>query len=144
MTIKDKSTIYLDEIYNTHNICKKYKKVLDVTNDHNNITLKDSFYENKLSIDDINIIFSNNKCNTYNIVIFGAGPCGLYIANLLKLHYKDNIEIVIIENRISEPHTKKIYSRKWLTNVSSSIFKGDGQINVFETLLYLSCRKMDV
>ena len=138
---------------------------MNITNDNLNITLKDSFYGNGSSVDEIFNTFSNNtfsnKCHTYKIVIFGAGPCGLYMANILKSHYKDKIEILIIENRISEPHTKKIYSRKWLTNIPSSIFKGDNQIkeilkdfgkenyigchiNVFETLLYLSCRKMGV
>jgi len=160
--IKNKCISYLDDIYHTKNIYLKYKKVLNITNDSNNITLKDSFYGNGSSVDEIfNNIFSNNKCHTYNIVIFGAGPCGLYIANLLKLHYKEKIEILIIENRINKPHIKKIYSRKWLTNLPSPIFKGDDQIkeilmdlgkehyigchiNVFETLLYLSCRKMNV
>ena len=159
--IKNKCISYLDDIYHTKNIYLKYKKALNVTNDNLNITLKDSFYRNGLSIDDINNTFSNKKCHTYNIVIFGAGPCGLYMANILKLHYKEKIEILIIENRISDPHVKKTYSRKWLTNIPSSIFKGDNQIkeilkdfgkenyigchiNVFETLLYLSCRKMGV
>lgn len=162
---KNKCISYLDDIYHTKNIYLKYKKVLNITNDNLNITLKDSFYGNGSSVDEIFNTFSNNtfsnKCHTHKIVIFGAGPCGLYMANILKLHYKEKIEILIIENRISEPHTKKIYSRKWLTNIPSSIFKGDNQIkeilkdfgkenyigchiNVFETLLYLSCRKMGV
>jgi hypothetical protein len=157
--IKNKCISYLDDIYHTKNIYLKYKKALNITNDSHNITLKDSFYGNGSSVDEmLNNAFSNDK---YHIVIFGAGPCGLYMANLLKLRYKEKIEILIIENRISEPHTKKIYSRKWLTNIPLSIFKGDNQIkdilmdfgkenyigchiNVFETLLYLSCRKMNV
>jgi hypothetical protein len=164
--IKETSTINLDDIYHTKNIYLKYKKVLNITNDSHNITLKDSFYGNGYSADEIfntfsNNTFSNNNYHTYKIIIFGAGPCGLYMANILKSHYKEKIEILIIENRISDPHTKNIYSRKWLTNIPSSIFKGVNQIkdilkdfgkenyigchiNVFETLLYLSCRKMNV
>ena len=134
---------------------------MNITNDSHNITLKDSFYGNKYSVNEIFNTFSNNKCHTYKVIIFGAGPCGLYMANILKSHYKEQIEILIIENRISDQHVKKIYSRKWLTNIPSSIFKGDIKIkeilmvlgkenyigchiNVFETLLYLSCRKMNV
>ena len=158
--IKHTCISYLEDIYNTDEIKLKYKKTLDLVNNSNTLIFKDSFYEKQTSINEIlnnTFIFSEK----YNIIIFGAGPCGLYIANLLKHHYKDKIEIVIIENRISKPHTKKIYSRKWLTNLPISIFKGDNNIkkilidfgkenfigchiNVFETLLYLSCRILGV
>jgi len=94
--IKNKCISYLDDIYHTKNIYLKYKKALNITNDSHNITLKDSFHGNRSSVDEmLNNAFSNDK---YHIVIFGAGPSGLYMANLLKLHYKDKIEIIIIEN----------------------------------------------
>jgi hypothetical protein len=157
--IKLKCVSYLNDIFHIDDITLKYNKILNLTNNASNLILTDSFCKKDTSIDKIcNDTFTNNK---YNIVIFGAGPCGLYMANLLKSHYKDKIEIIIIENRINEPHIKKKYSRKWLTKLTTSIFKGDSQIkkilmefghknyigchiNVFEMLLYLSCRKMDI
>jgi hypothetical protein len=83
------------------------------------------------------------------------------MANILKNYYKDRINILIIENRIKAEHLKKNYTRQWLTNLPSSIFKGNDiikkilmdfgtnnclgcHINVLETLLYLSCREMGV
>lgn len=97
-----------------------------------------------------------------NIVIIGAGCIGLALANIFKHALGDDIEVLLIENRVQTPHIKKPYTRNWLTNillerldvmdpVLKDIIKGFGQdlymgvsINVLETLLLLSCRKIGV
>ena len=103
------------------------------------------------------------SANKINIVIIGAGPCGLFLANILKYNLGDTINVLVCENRAYGPRLKKPYSRRWLTNLPLS-FIGDQTapditkvleplgyknymgvtINIFETLLWLSCKKLGV
>ena len=95
-----------------------------------------------------------------NIIILGAGVVGLALANALKMGLGDRINILVIENRVSELHIKKPYVRSWLTNVPLELFTGvydptvtrllnefgvnnylGGKLNLIETLLYISCKK---
>lgn len=58
------------------------------------------------------------KKNEFNILIAGAGPAGLFLANYLYKYYINqnpnpiNINILILDNNISKKHYKKPYSRK--------------------------------
>jgi hypothetical protein len=98
-----------------------------------------------------------------NLLILGAGPIGLVLASALKLALGDQVNVLLVDNRVSEPHQKQPYQRRWITNLPhallhglvektlSDIFArvGDGvyigcTMNVLESLLLLSCRRMGV
>lgn len=98
-----------------------------------------------------------------NIVIVGAGIAGLALANMLKTTFRDKVNILLLENRIHRTHYKKPYSRNWLTNIPISLLQGvmdkdltdvlaslgkggfiGAPINIFETLMLLSCKKLGV
>lgn len=110
--------------------------------------------------DAVRQVFSAGKLN---LVIIGAGPVGLLLASALKCTLHDEVNIVMVDSRVSAPHYKLPYERRWVTNIKlgllhglveqnlSDIFAnvGDGTyigctINVLESLLLLSCRSMGV
>lgn len=92
-----------------------------------------------------------------SIVIVGAGCTGLALANALKLGFGDHVDILILENRVSQAHHKVPYCRNWLTNIPLGFLHGvlDSRLttimarvgdqgymglplNVFESLLLLA------
>jgi predicted TPR repeat methyltransferase len=98
-----------------------------------------------------------------NLVIIGAGPVGLVLASALKLALQSEVNVLVVENRVSSPHHKLPYERRWITNIPKALLKGlvekslsdiftrigDGNyigctINVLESLLLLSCRRLGV
>lgn len=109
---------------------------------------------------DIRQFFSAGKLN---LVIVGAGPVGLLLASALKCALHQEVNVLLVENRISGPHHKLPYERRWITNVKLALLQGlvepslggilanvgDGTymgctVNVLESLLLLSCRRMGV
>jgi Flp pilus assembly protein TadD len=104
--------------------------------------------------------FSGEKLN---LVIVGAGPIGLALASALKVSLGNNVNVLLVENRVSSLHHKLPYERRWITNIPQGLLNGlvdktlsdifakigDGHyigctINVLESLLLLSCRQMGV
>lgn len=108
---------------------------------------------------------------TLNMVIIGAGPAGLFLANALaesnKLPSRERrpkIRIVVIENRIEAPGIKQGYLRDWsallfLNTMTESLdpllarffqtIAGEGRrfslpLNALETLLLMSTRNLGV
>ena len=55
----------------------------------------------------LNIIKFHLLYQQKNIIIIGAGVCGLYTAVNLKKHYKDKYNILVIENRVIKDGYKK-------------------------------------
>ena len=100
--------------------------------------------------------------DAFNVVILGAGPVGLMLANALKRLLEHRIRVVVFETRLNGERSKKLYEREWLTELPlylldrspdiQSIFanfvridhSGNGlshlPINIMETLLLLSNR----
>lgn len=107
-----------------------------------------------------------------NVVIVGAGPVGLFLANALaradrekarRTTWQPPIRITVFDNRVDHPGVKRPYTRNWQTvpeledfynivddNVRK-IFEtvsDEGKfglpLNAIETLLYLSCRDRGV
>jgi len=98
-----------------------------------------------------------------NLVIVGAGPIGLVLASALKLVLQSDVNVLVVENRVSSRHHKLPYERRWITNIPLALLQGlvdktliaifarigDGNnigctINVLESLLLLSCRRLGV
>ena len=57
----------------------------------------------------------------FNLVIIGAGPVGVLMAASLKKSLGQNIDILLIESRVSTAHLKKPYNRRWQTNIPQSL-----------------------
>lgn len=98
-----------------------------------------------------------------NVIIVGAGPVGLALASAVKVALGAHVDVLLLEDRVSSPHRKLPYQRRWITAVAhatidglfddtvSRILKTIGDetcigapINILESLLLLSCRRMGV
>lgn len=101
--------------------------------------------------------------DTINILIIGGGCVGLTLANSLRSALGTRINIAVLENRVYEDHVKKPYSRSWLTFIPLKLLDGvidpgvvqllsrvgdrgfmGVPIDVYETLLLLSCKAIGV
>ena len=171
---------------NTHNFTKFKIECLDflasLINDPRCTTSFDSRVEcqgdrTKISSSDesdyeaINSIITHQfQSNTINVLILGAGPVGLMLANALVQNVAPqglnlpNVRIVMFENRLHSLGRKKLYSRNWLTLLINIIqtrkiidprvsafmdviqpYEVQGlPINAIETLLLLSNRDKGV
>ncbi|MBO6702739.1 MAG: hypothetical protein JJ921_10380 [Pseudomonadales bacterium] len=98
-----------------------------------------------------------------NVVVVGAGPVGLAFTNAMKLAFGSEVNILVVDKRVSCEHRKEPYSRHWLTHLRPPLMNGMldpslvkvlarlGQpgflgttIALLETLLLLSNRSQDV
>jgi hypothetical protein len=98
-----------------------------------------------------------------NIVIIGAGCTGLTLANGLKTALGSRVNVLVVENRVEAHHIKRPYQRSWLMEIPITTFDGffddtvvdmlrrtgtrdtvGATINIFETLLLLSCKAQGV
>ena len=101
---------------------------------------------------------SSNK--QLNILVIGAGCCGLFFSNNLKKKLGKLVNILVCDNRIQESGVREPYSRNWLTNLPKNLFNNkvnksvtnvfdyfsDGKhigvtLNMMEILLLQSCKK---
>jgi len=150
------------ELINTNSILKRWKLAQDLVDTHDPFLLTDSF--SLISDQKLDSELTSSVSGKYlNIIILGAGVVGLALANALKMGLGDRINILVIENRVSELHIKKPYVRSWLTNVPLELFTGvydptvtrllnefgvnnylGGKLNLIETFLYISCKKLNV
>jgi hypothetical protein len=104
-----------------------------------------------------------SRAHELNVVIIGAGPIGLALASALKVALRTRVNVLVVENRLSADHHKMPYTRRWITNVPRALLDGlveplvievfrkigngvhiGSTIDVFETLLFLSCRRLGV
>ena len=106
-----------------------------------------------------------------NVVIIGAGPVGLFLANALaEANRRRNgssveppIHVTLFDNRVHEPGMKRIFTRNWQTlpevqefiNIVDrrvgdffKLVSNDGlfaaPLNAIEALLFMSCRERGV
>ncbi len=105
-------------------------------------------------------ISSNERLN---ILVIGAGCCGLFFSNNLKEKLGKLVNILVCDNRIEESGVREPYSRNWLTNLPKFLFNNkinksvtnvfdyfsDGKhigvkLNMLEILLLQSCKKNKV
>ena len=57
-----------------------------------------------------------------NFLFLGGGITSLFLANILKYHLKDNVNIIIFDNRIHSKGKRKVFDRNWLTHLDITIF----------------------
>ena len=154
--------LYFKLIMQIKDIRERFAYLRQLTHEQSLSVLADSFVEtpDKALWQKTREIFNNRAMN---IVIIGAGIAGLAMANMLKNTFRDKINILVVENRVHAKHYKKPYSRNWLTNIPISLLLGvldkdltdvlaslgkggyiGAPINIFETLMLLSCKKLGV
>ena len=139
----------------------KYMKEINLIRNFG--VLEDSF---KRETDEIALklarkfISSNERLN---ILVIGAGCCGLFFSNNLKKKLGKLVNILVCDNRIEEIGVREPYSRNWLSNLPKSLFNNkvnrnvtnvfdyfsDGKhigvtLNMIEMLLLQSCKKNKV
>ena len=67
-----------------------------------------------------------------DFVFLGGGITSLFLANILKFHLKDKVNIIIFDNRINSKGKRKIFDRNWLTHLDIYNFTAmlDDEINL--------------
>ena len=64
------------------------------------------------------------------MVIVGGGVCGLFLAYNLTNYFGGKANILVLDNRSRQQHTRQPFRREWLTHVPTGHFKFNGPINV--------------
>ena len=95
---KTNYNIYIDYVNDLKDLTKK-RDTINKLNEENFFNC-DSFY-NKEDSDIYTELKKFFKKGEINIIILGAGPCGLYFANSLINTVKKKVNILFIENRVS-------------------------------------------
>ena len=67
-----------------------------------------------------------------NFLFLGGGITSLFFANILKSQLKDNVNIIIFDNRINSKGKRKVFDRNWLTHLDIYNFTAmlDDEINL--------------
>jgi len=68
------------------------------------------------------------------VVIIGGGPCGLYLASLLKANLRSQANVLVLDNRSSAPNLREPFNRKWLTHIPSLSFSTPAHESIFPLL----------
>ena len=156
------SEVLIERFGNYKDVKEKYENLERLTEMNAPALTGDSFIKSSDAelYDDIKDIFTEG---CLNVVVIGAGFCGLALASALKMVFGIQANILVIENRVYERHYKKPYSRRWITNMPLSRMNGIAEngiidilsevgnkgyigvtINIYESLMLLSCRRMGV
>ena len=142
-------TIFSDLLSKSNNPFYVYNTLQSILKSNNKEFLCDSFIDGEICID---TLFTPK---TKNIIVLGAGVCGLYTSVNLKLLIP-NCNVLVIDNRVLEDGYKKQYSRRWATQILKEsiinlsirkilgIMGNDGfigcYINMFEMIYFLYAR----
>lgn len=104
------------------NIIDKFNKLKLLIKPNNLNLTNDSFYQAV----DIDILAAQKKTFKqygFNVAIIGAGPTGLFLASILKSILGTDTNILVLDNRSNSKNIREIFTRNWLTNISSSTLK---------------------
>ena len=152
VVLKCKRDLY--NLLNSNNLLYTYHLLESILNSNNKEYLCDSFVDlGGLCWD---TLFTNK---TKNIVVIGAGVCGLYTAVNLKLLIP-NCNVLVIDNRVLKDGYKKKYTRRWAMHIEETsiinlfakkILGSMGKegyvgsyINMFEMVYFLYARSIDI
>ena len=143
-------------------IKEKFHTLESLNCSENKILFADSFSKDNI-IDLKGVQTTLFKEDRLNVVIIGAGPCGLYLSNALKHQLRHKINILVLDNHCNERHFKKPFSRRWLSDLPmkyfdkyfdpnirklANSFGKDGciglPINFIEVLLLISAKELGV
>ena len=154
-------------------------QIIKMLNNENDISKKYYGLKKLISSNDINLIndsfgvdigsdFAYVQEQTFdtkniNIVIIGAGVCGLFLANNMKYVFGDIANVLILDNRSKQLNTREPFTREWLTHIRAYLFQNytppnirsliesygtNGligiPINLLEAVLMLSCKDQGV
>jgi Tryptophan halogenase len=160
--ITQAATDHLERINQLGDVIDQYAALDDLTRLSTPSLTQDSFagLTEMQSWQAVSEFFSGGE---FNVVIIGAGPVGLLLASALKMAFKSRINVLLIESRVAALHQKLPYERRWITNVPCIVLHGlvenilleifnqvganeniGCNINVLESLLLLSCRRLGV
>ena len=95
----------------------KFHKLEAFNCSNNKILFADSFFaDNSIDLEGIQkAIFEKNKLN---IVVIGAGPCGLYLSNALKHQLRDKVNILVLDNHCDRSISKIFFKAVAITSAS--------------------------
>ena len=144
------------------NILEKMNILKQLVSSNDKLLIHDSFH-NKTQFCLIEAQKEVFDRNSLNIVIIGAGICGLFLANCLKCRIGEYANVLLVDNRSKFKHCREPFTREWLTNIPThtlikntapnieSLFGCFGvngfvglPINLIESILMLSCKDIGV
>ena len=127
-----------DQLQHFDTIQEKWDYMKKINSLGNLAVFKDSFGKEK---DEIatqlgrKFLSSNEKLN---ILVMGAGCCGLFFANNLKKKIGRLVNILVCESRVQKSRIREPYSRNWLTNLPKFLFTKKIDRNVTEVFDWFS------
>ncbi len=161
--IVDDGGDFFDRLAEIRDLKSRWRFVLNTVSMNNAEMLHDSFISLTGDDERISAVKEHLSRDKINLVILGAGCAGLVLANVLKRKLGNAVSLVVCENRGDRDGVKKPYSRNWLTNIPLHLIEGVVEpelvdlfrsfgaeafmgvpIHVFETFLFLSCKKRGV
>jgi hypothetical protein len=106
---KYKSSMYLDEelIYTLYNNIKHKTIQREIEQELDKII----YYNLPSTLNDLDDLKYLLDIRKTNILILGAGPNGLFLANYLNLLYNNKVNILVLDNRTSEESYREPYIR---------------------------------
>ena len=152
----------IDSLTNEVDIAKKFNKLKQLITSNDINLISDSF-TGVLGCDFLYAQEQTFNTPGLNIVIIGAGVCGLFLASSIKFALGFRVNVLLLDNRSKQKNTREPFIREWLTHLPIDLFKKSSPpyvqtlleyfgtnslvgipINLLEALLMLSCKDQGV
>ena len=152
----------VDELNSIKNTKDRFQKLKSINSPNNKILFCDNFSEIK-NMDFEKAQKTVFKNESLNILILGAGPCGLFLANALKKKLAKDVNVLVLDTNCQQENFRKSFSRSWLSHLPMELFEQyfnknmkqlagsfgrNGYIglpiNLIELLLFLSAKQNGV
>lgn len=130
--------VVFTQIQSMHSVTSKWRNLHDICESNVSCLLTDSFA--KESSESLPQALAREQSGPgFNATILGAGPVGLALANALKFTFRDQVNLLVIENRVTSEHRKALYQRRWLTYLPTGLLSGIIDPLVIQVLDSLGC-----
>lgn len=116
-----------------NSISQKYQILGQLVAAERSCVVEGSFCENP-SIDLQGAARTTFTDSALNVLIIGGGPCGLYLASGLKATMRAEVNVLVADNRASQPNLRESFNRKWLTHIESQLFATPAYDEIFSLL----------
>lgn len=123
----------LYDLKRINSISQKYQLLGQLVAAERSCVVEGSFCENP-SIDLQGAAHTTFTDSALNVLIIGGGPCGLYFASGLKAALRSEVNVLVADNRASEPNLRESFNRKWLTHIRSQLFATPAFDEIFTLL----------
>ena len=112
----------IDELNSINNTKERFQKLKTINSSNNTALFCDDFLELE------NMDFAKAQGSVFanqglNILILGAGPCGLFLANALKKKLAEKVNVLVLDTNCQQNNVRKSFSRGWLSHLPLKLFE---------------------